>query len=710
MNIYAVSALLNGLAATLLGGFVVLRGLSDQRHRTFGIYCFSIAIWGFFYCGWQLAETASSALIWVKICMMGAIFIPVTYFHHVLVLLDQVSRYRRILLGFYLVAGTFLLSDFTPLFIQTVEPRLSFPYWPIPGMAFHLFLLWFTGTVGFTMYLLGKAYRTSTGNRQQQYLYLLLGSVIGYVGGATNFPLWYDIPILPIGTIAITAFVSITAYSMLRYRLLDISIALEKGLAYLILLTLVTFPAYGILVLTEKIFFGYVDTTFSLLLLGVFGIIVIGAYKMWDKAQTVIAKTLFPERYDKYETLSKFSKALVTILDLQTLSEEIVNTLGKVMGVHTAVMFTKHDQETYVPVASYPDVTALSRVAHISGSSFLPSYLLMDNNIIVLEELKEETPQLFNAKVIEELKEWNASVCLPFINKNQLMGFCLLGPRSSHEMYSSQDFNLLGTLAQEGAIALDNALLYAALKQSQAAIQRTDRLRSLETMAGGMAHEIRNPLTSIKAFMQMVPSHTDDVQFLTRFGAVVAEDVARIERLTKEILEYARPANPTLQTENMNELIQSCLYTLKNHPLRDRVTIVENFAQNLPHILVDRQQIKQVLLNLLFNAYESMEPEGGILQVSTQKISRANHEIWMQIEISDTGAGIPEEDLDHVFDPFFTTKHASKEHEGTGLGLTIAHQIILEHRGYIEVDSTVGKGTTIRFTLPATGVPTESLA
>ena len=272
---------------------------------------------------------------------------------------------------------------------------------------------------------------------------------------------------------------------------------------------------------------------------------------MWDKAQTVIAKTLFPERYDKYETLSKFSKALVTILDLQTLSEEIVNTLGKVMGVHTAVMFTKQDQETYVPVASYPDVTALSPVAHISGSSFLPSYLLMDNNIIVLEELKEETPQLFNSKVIEELKEWNASVCLPFINKNQLMGFCLLGPRSSHEMYSSQDLNLLGTLAQEGAIALDNALLYAALKQSQATVQRTDRLRSLETMAGGLAHEIRNPLTSIKAFMQMVPSHTEDVQFLTRFGAVVAEDVARIERLTKEILEYARPANPTLQTENM---------------------------------------------------------------------------------------------------------------------------------------------------------------
>ena len=399
MNIYAVSALLNGLAATLLGGFVVSRGLSDPRHRTFGMYCFSIAIWGFFYCGWQLAETASSALIWVRICMMGAIFIPVTYFHHVLVLLDQVAHYRRILLGFYLVAGTFLLTDFTPLFIQTVESKLSFPFWPIPGMAFHLFLLWFTGTVGFTMYLLGKAYRTSTGNRQQQYLYLLFGSVIGYVGGATNFPLWYDIPILPLGTIAITAFVSITAYSMLRYRLLDISIALEKGLAYLILLTLVTFPAYGILVLTEKIFFGYVDTTFSLLLLGVFGLIVIGAYKVWDTAQTVIAKTLFPERYDKYETLSRFSKALVTILDLQTLSEEIVNTLGKVMGVHTAVMFTKQDEETYVPVASYPDVTALSPVAHISGSSFLPSYLLMDNKIIVLEELMEEPPQLFNSKI-----------------------------------------------------------------------------------------------------------------------------------------------------------------------------------------------------------------------------------------------------------------------------------------------------------------------
>jgi signal transduction histidine kinase len=186
--------------------------------------------------------------------------------------------------------------------------------------------------------------------------------------------------------------------------------------------------------------------------------------------------------------------------------------------------------------------------------------------------------------------------------------------------------------------------------------------------------------------------------------------VARIERLTKEILEYSRPDNPTLHRENMNELIQSCLYTLKNHPLKDRVTIVEDFAHSLPPISVDRQQIKQVLLNILFNAYEAMEPEGGTLRISTQKIIRANHEVWNQIEISDTGKGIPAEDLDHIFDPFFTTKHTSKEHEGTGLGLTIAHQIVHEHRGYIEVNSTAGKGTTIRFTIPATGVPTESLA
>ena len=115
---------------------------------------------------------------------------------------------------------------------------------------------------------------------------------------------------------------------------------------------------------------------------------------------------------------------------------------------------------------------------------------------------------------------------------------------------------------------------------------------------------------------------------------------------------------------------------------------------------LDRQQIKQVLLNLFINAMEAIDDGNGRLSVKTHKLIKLVNDPWVQIEIQDSGPGISPKDLEHIFDPFYTTKHASGEREGTGLGLTIAHQIIQEHGGYIEVSSEVGRGTTFFVNLP----------
>jgi signal transduction histidine kinase len=116
--------------------------------------------------------------------------------------------------------------------------------------------------------------------------------------------------------------------------------------------------------------------------------------------------------------------------------------------------------------------------------------------------------------------------------------------------------------------------------------------------------------------------------------------------------------------------------------------------------MLDRQQIKQVLLNLLINAMEAMGDRGGRLIVRTRPLHKPGVDPWVQIEVRDTGPGIAPADLDHIFDPFYTTKHHSEEREGTGLGLTIAHQIVQEHHGYIEVESQPGCGTTFFVNLP----------
>jgi signal transduction histidine kinase len=267
-------------------------------------------------------------------------------------------------------------------------------------------------------------------------------------------------------------------------------------------------------------------------------------------------------------------------------------------------------------------------------------------------------------------------------------------------MYSEADLALLTTLAQNAAVALDNAILYEDLRRSRLLMRRTDRLRSLETIAGGFAHEIRNPLTSIKTFVQLAPERKHDDEFIGHFSQIVHEDVLRIERLIQEILDYARYMEPKFSIENLNDIVSSCLYFVEVKAESKNITVEKDYARTLPHVMLDRQQIKQVLLNLLINAMEAMGDRGGRLVLRTRPLRKPGGDQWAQIEVSDTGPGIAQADLDHIFDPFYTTKHHSEEREGTGLGLTIVHQIIQEHHGYIEVESQPGRGTTFYVSLP----------
>jgi len=701
MNFYALSGLLNGVAATVLGAIVYSRAPRDPKHLTFGLYCLSIAIWSYSYFAWQTAESRETALLFIDLLMSGAILIPITNLHHIVTLLKRADRHRKLLVFGYILSGIFILMDLTPYFVADLKPEMSFPFWPKPGVAFHAFLLYFVVYVTYATSLLAVAYLNATGHRRNQYLYLTIASLVGYVGGATNFPLWYGIQIPPNGTLLVAVYVSIVAYTMLRYRLLDFSVAVEKGLTYLLLILLVVLPSYPILLLAQRSYFGTISYQFSLIALALFSLIVYAAYHLKPQAQSAVARMLFKGRHDMYETLSTFSKALVRILDLKTLTEEIVRTLVNAMGIRTVELYLLDKEKgIYVPAAAHGLKWEDVLLHRLTVADPLPRHVSKTQSLVVREELEQAHGNEQRFPVIESLHALKADVCIPFINKNALIGFCVLGPRTTDQMYSDQDLNLLMTLAQAAAIALDNAVLYEELKRSQTLVRRADRLRSLETIAGGFAHEVRNPLTSIKTFIQLTPERKDDPDFIGHFGAVVAEDVARIERLIQEILDYARYMEPKFMEEDINDIVESCLYFVRIKADAKSVTLQKDLAGNLPPVTLDRQQIKQVLLNLLLNATESIGPDGGRLIVKTHRLTKSGGDSWIQLEVTDTGCGIESGDLDHIFDPFYTTKHASDEREGTGLGLTIVHQIVQEHGGHITVDSKVGRGTSFLVNLP----------
>ncbi len=234
-----------------------------------------------------------------------------------------------------------------------------------------------------------------------------------------------------------------------------------------------------------------------------------------------------------------------------------------------------------------------------------------------------------------------------------------------------------------GAVAIIHDVTERVRLEDQ--MQRVERLSILGELAASTAHEIRNPLTSIRGFAQLMLAPDMESEKSRQFLSVIIREIDRVDGMIKEMLTLARRSAPNLAACDLPALIDECLQLFDNEAFLRRVTIARAYPRDLSLIQCDRDQIKQVFLNLCTNALQAM-PKGGELRVEAEP---ASAEGAVAIRFRDTGVGIPRESLSRIFDPFFTTKE-----EGTGLGLSVTYGIIENHGGRIAVDSTVGKGTT----------------
>jgi len=218
---------------------------------------------------------------------------------------------------------------------------------------------------------------------------------------------------------------------------------------------------------------------------------------------------------------------------------------------------------------------------------------------------------------------------------------------------------------------------------------RMDRLASLGRMSAGIAHEVRNPLTGVSLLLdelhdRLLGQETDQQLIRRALG-----EIERLEALVNEMLHFSTMPEPQLGMGQIADVIQDSLFLLRKQCQRQNVTLVEKIASDLPDIMMDADRIKQVLLNLLNNALEAM-PQGGELSIQVLALKDA-----IQIEVKDTGVGIPDDKLPLVFEPFFTSKG-----QGTGLGLAISYNIISDHGGELSINSKLGIGTTAIVSLP----------
>ncbi len=310
--------------------------------------------------------------------------------------------------------------------------------------------------------------------------------------------------------------------------------------------------------------------------------------------------------------------------------------------------------------------------------------------------------------VLKEKFNLHSLVVIPLFTKEKALGAIAADHTEPGRRLTQETLDSVMRFAQQAGLAIQNASMYqelkhfsrqmeeriqkttADLRKTEAQLIRSEKLAALGQLAAGIAHEIRNPLTSINILIHSLRERLPSENSLQEDIKVIEEEIHRMNEIVDQFLRFAKPSSPFLEKTDVLSIFEETLQLLRPQIEKQRIVVEKEF-QALPMIQMDPEQMKQAMLNLLLNAIQAM-PEGGQLTLKGQNSKDGQ---WIHLSIQDSGVGIPGEDMNKLFDPFFSTKEG-----GVGLGLSIAHRIIDQHHGKIEVESTPGEGTLFTVWLP----------
>jgi signal transduction histidine kinase len=334
-------------------------------------------------------------------------------------------------------------------------------------------------------------------------------------------------------------------------------------------------------------------------------------------------------------------------------------------------------------------------------------------SILTSDAMKDRRFRASDSIILQHIR---SSLCVPIKTKDHTLGIIHVDTLGKIMGFSQDDLELLAAMGQQIGIAVENAKLVTdlrkanlELKEQQDKLIEAEKFALLGRIAGGVAHEINNPMMSVLGFTGMAAKRLKEdsptpekINECANYLNIVQAEAERCIGIVENISRFYRHKRSEMAPVRIQEVIEAALSVARLHMNQSPIEIVTQLCPDLPPILANQGLLQQVLVNILLNARDAME-KGGILSVA----SGFENPPWVTIRISDTGTGIKPEDIQKIFTPLFTTKGEGK---GTGLGLSISQDIIKRHNGTIEVDSVPGKGTTFIIRLPAANHSSQDAA
>ncbi len=404
------------------------------------------------------------------------------------------------------------------------------------------------------------------------------------------------------------------------------------------------------------------------------------------------------QQYDFRQAITEINKSFSLITDLPQLRSNFVARIKEITNAGMVEVFLPDsDENRFIPVSEDGNLDSSGQNLYFLPGDKMIFWLSVNKTLLTFSKDRE----VFNFLTEREklvIQEMGAEIVFPFILMNQVKGFVVLGKKSSGS-YSDDELQTLSMLFEQASFAFDNALLYKQQRERSGKMYRAERLATLGELAAGTAHEIRNPLTSIRSTIQYLENKIRDPEDKALAEGLISE-VDRINDIIQDLLSFARPEELKIEETNLYELLSQTVRLVESAARKDGIVIELDYQSEFRLIDIDTSLIKQALINIMMNALQSIEfPEGRIhikVRDTADGSSFVSKKNWFLIEIRDNGPGIPVNLIDKIFDPFFTTKK-----EGTGLGLSITYSIINKHGGEIEIRSDTGAGTLVKIKLQA---------
>lgn len=504
-------------------------------------------------------------------------------------------------------------------------------------------------------------------------------------------------------TLGFAIFPAAIAYAIARHELFGVDRVVRRTVGYVAVTIVIGFFYAAVLAILDYVVLPDLSVSPAFHVL-VTMVLVVLFNPLRTRTQALVDLVYFRAPYDYRRTVAAASDALASLLDL----DEVVARLGRIITVQMQV-------ERVSVWLRDPAGTLLRRQdapgEAIDAGAELATYLETHHGRPVHVGESRRTGRV-PAGALRELVATGAVLAVPMSFEQRLVGFLSLGEKSSGRLYSTDDLELLATLANQAAVAVQNARAYHALadanrelREARDQLVESERLAAIGELSAAVAHGIRNPVAGIKSAAEFAVAEARPDDPMRESLADILTEADALDSRISELLDFARPFAPNHLPGDLSELARGSLHLLRRQITERDVTVDAALADDLPPHELDAAQIEQVCLALGTNAIESM-PAGGTLRFTTAYLDPPG---VLELRVGDTGHGIPPDELGKVFRLFYTRKA-----RGTGVGLAIVKRIVEGHQGRIEVTSTVGVGTEFTVCLPLhparRGVPTGRAA